>query len=103
MPKSDNNWSEVIEKREYRNEGLSRKGKRKVLIRKCDFSYNKRETSMLRLSNCRYCRIEDCEFHGKDTLGVTLKIDGEKTRFIEIDGCKFYDLIQKLTVGSLYV
>jgi hypothetical protein len=85
-------WSEVIENKEYKTEGLSLRGRSKVLIRNCDFSVNKTDETMLSLSNCQDCRVEGCKFHDKDTKGVGLKIAGPETKKIVVDNCEFYKL-----------
>jgi len=92
MPTTDEQWSEVIEDKEFKTEGLSRSNKSKVLIKNCDFSVNESERTMLSLSNCQDCRVEGCKFHDKDTKGVGLKIAGEHTKRIVVDDCEFYNL-----------
>jgi poly(beta-D-mannuronate) lyase len=92
MSTTEGQWSQVIENKEFKTEGLSLRGKSKVLIRNCDFSVNKSDDTMLSLSNCKDCRVEGCKFHDKDSKGVGLKIAGEDTKRIVVDNCEFYDL-----------
>jgi len=92
MSTTDEQWSQVIENKQFKTEPLSLSNKSKVLIRNCDFSYNKADTTMLTLSNCQDCRVENCKFHDKDTLGLGLKIAGEKSKGTVVEGCEFYNL-----------
>ena len=57
----------------------------------CDFSSNEPKT-MLHLSDCRGCTVSKCKFHDKDTVGCTLKIDGEKTKDNIVEDCDWWDL-----------
>lgn len=83
-------WSQIIENQTFKDKGLSLSGKSDVLIRNCDFSYDKSDTTMLTLSNCKGFRVENCKFHSKRTKGLGLKIAG--TGSGEVVGCEFYDL-----------
>ena len=58
----------------------------------CDFSSNESEKAMLHLSDCRGCTVSKCKFHDKDTVGVALKIDGEKTKDNIVEDCEWWDL-----------
>ena len=55
----------------------------------CDFSYNEADTTMLILSNCVRCVVSRCKFHDKDTPGLFIKIEGEKSKDNVIEGCRF--------------
>ncbi len=59
---------------------------------------------MFRLYNCRHCRVEDCKFRDKEKKGVALKIEGEKTKNIVVDGCHlkliFDSLLYARSAGS---
>jgi hypothetical protein len=58
-------------------------------IIKCDFSYNKKDETMLILDNCVRCTVSECDFHDKNTYGLMIKIIGEKSKDNVIEGCKF--------------
>jgi hypothetical protein len=59
-------------------------------IMKCDFTYNKNDTTMLTLKNCVKSEVTKCDFHDKDTYGLLIKLIGEDTKDNVIQGCKFY-------------
>jgi Chondroitinase B len=58
----------------------------------CDFSSNQSGESMLHLSDCRGCTVSKCKFHDKSTIGVTLKIDGSKTKDNIVEDCEWSNL-----------
>jgi Chondroitinase B len=57
----------------------------------CDFSFKKEDETMLTLSNCVGCVVSKCKFHDKDTSGLFIKIEGEKSKDNVIEGCHFSD------------
>jgi hypothetical protein len=93
-------WTQVIENKQFKTEGLSLSGKKDVLIRNCDFSVNKEGGTMLTLSNCTGCRVENCKFHDKTTKGVGLKIAGPGSKGNVVEGCEFYKMTYSTDNGG---
>jgi hypothetical protein len=58
----------------------------------CDFSSNEKKKAMLHLSDCRGCTVSKCKFHGKDTVGVGLKIDGPNTKDNIVEDSEWFNL-----------
>ncbi len=82
----------VIEGKTFKTEGLTLSSCKDCTVRNCDFSYNVAGDDMLYLSNCQRCTIEDNKFHGKNTVGVTLKVTGAGTKDNKILNNTFYDI-----------
>jgi Chondroitinase B len=84
-------WDQIIENKKYSSAGLSLSSKKNILIRNCEFTVDQNEGTMLSLSNCQYCMIENCKLHGKSTKGVGIKIAGGNTKYIVVKDCELYD------------
>ncbi len=89
--KDSKDWDQIIENKKYSTAGLSLSSKKNVLIRNCEFTVDKADGTMLNLSNCQYCMIENCKLHGKSTKGVGIKISGSSTKYIVVKDCELYD------------
>lgn len=56
-----------------------------------EFTDNSSGESQLRLKNCERCRIVNCKFHDKSTIGNFIEIVGERSRDNIIERCEFWD------------
>ena len=82
----------TIENKTFDKEKVTLKNCRNVVIRNCDFSYNKKEEYMLLLENCKNTTVEKSKFHDKSTKGASFKVKGENTANITITDNEFYDM-----------
>jgi uncharacterized protein YkwD len=62
-----------------------------VTIKNCDFQYDRSDTTLLTLSNCKKCIVSGNKFHDKSTLGLFLKIMGSKTDGNIIENNEFWN------------
>ena len=63
-------------------------------IRNKTFSFNRSGEDMLELRNCVDCKIIDCTFKDKDTIGNFIHIRGANSKHNLIENCKFMNQTQ---------
>jgi Right handed beta helix region len=90
MCASYSNASNVtIDGKTFSKEGLTLSNCKNCTVSNCDFTYNSSTKTMCYLSNCQGCKVINSKYHNKSTIGVALRITGEKTKDNLVEGCEF--------------